>query len=459
VNARTSKALWIPVVWLWILGSRELTKWLAVFGMGPAVKWSASAELEGNPLDRNLYAALVVLGIIVLVRRRQEVGRFLGGNAPIVLFFLYCAASVLWSDYPSVSFKRWIKSVGDLVMVMIVLTDPDPLAALKRLLVRTSFLLVPLSILVIKYYPDIGVVYKLAEGKRVITGLTEDKNALGSICLFFGLGFLWRFLATYRDREGTHRTRHLIVHGTLLAMAMWLFSKANSMTALLCFVLASGLIVATSTPALARRRAVVNLLVATVVAVAAIPLFLGMGTGLLAAVGRDATLTGRTEIWKEALAVDTRPFLGAGFESFWLGGPLDGPTSGRWWHVNEAHNGYLELYLNLGWVGVALFAVVIVTGYRNVTRMLLLDSEVGGLRLAYWVIGVVYSFSEAGFRMMSLPWILFLMATIAVPERSAQKISGARAAVPPPSGVHAVRRPGARFVMGGRRYTRSASMR
>ena len=425
-KARTSKALWLPGVWLWILGSRELSKWLAAFGMGQAVTWSVSAELEGSPLDRNLYTALLVFGVVVLVRRGRKVGSLLRANVPIVLFFLYCAASVLWSDYPVVSFKRWIKAVGDLVMVMIVLTDPDRLAAIKRLLARTGFLLVPVSILVIKYYPAIGVHYSPAEGKQIITGLTNDKNALGAICLLFGLGFLWRFLAAYRDREGTHRTRHLIVHGTLLAMVMWLFSKANSMTSLLCFVLASTLIVATSVPALARKRAVVNLLVAAALAVAALPLFLDIGTGLLKTVGRDATFTGRTEIWKEVLAVDTSPILGAGFESFWLGAPLDGPRHGRSWHVNEAHNGYLEVYLNLGWVGIVLLAVVIVTGYRNVIGMLRRDPEAGGLRLAYLVVGLTYSFTEAGFRTMSLVWICFLLAAIAVPRRSVPQFSRAR---------------------------------
>ena len=188
---------------------------------------------------------------------------------------------------------------------------------------------------------------------------------------------------------------------------------------------------------------------ATVLAVAAFPLFLDVGTGLLKSVGRDPTLTGRTEIWKEALAVDRSPILGAGFESFWLGGPLDGPTSGRWWHVNEAHNGYLEVYLNLGWVGVVLLAVVIITGYRNVMGMLRRDPEAGGLLLAYWVFGVIYSFSEAGFRMMSLVWICFQLAAIAVPKRSVPQISRASAVLPAPGGVAAVRSAAAGPSMGG----------
>jgi O-antigen ligase len=422
-NVRTSKGLWIPVVWVWILGSREVSKWLAVFGMGQAGTFSTSSELAGNPLDRNLYTVLLMLGVIVLFRRGRQVGHLLRANGPILLFFLYCAASVLWSDYPEVSLKRWIKAVSDLVMVMIVLTDPGRVAAIKRFLTRTGFLLVPISVLIIKYYPELGSGYK-PDGRQALTGITNDKNALGTACLLFGLGCLWRLLAAYRDREDTHRTRHLIVHGTFLAMVMWLFSKANSMTSLLCFVLASCLIVATSVPALGRKRAVVNMLLATVLVIPAFPLFLDTGSGLLKTVGRDATLTGRTEIWKEVLAVETSPILGAGFESFWLAAPLD--RSGWSFHVNEAHNGYLEVYLNLGWVGVVLLAAVILTGYRNVIGLLCWDSEAGTLLFAYFVVELTYSYTEAGFRMMNTVWIFFLLAAIAVPKRSVPQTSRAR---------------------------------
>jgi exopolysaccharide production protein ExoQ len=415
------------VVWLWILGSRELSQWLATFGMVQAVPWSTSAELEGNPLDQILYSGLLICGVIVLARRGQEAGRLLRANVPIVLFFLHCALSVLWSDYPEASFKRWVKSLCDVVMVMVVLTDPNRLAAINRLLVRTSFLLIPLSILMIKYYPELAVRYSPEDGKQVITGITLDKNALGGICLILGLGCLWRFLVAYQDREGTHRARHLIVHGTLLVMVMWLFSKANSKTSLLCFVLVSGLLVATAVPPLARKRAVLNLLAVTALVAVVLPLFLGTGTGLLQTVGRDATLTGRTDIWEQALAIHTSPILGAGFESFWLPGPLDGPRYGRSWHVNEAHNGYLEVYLNLGMVGLVLLAFIIVTGYRNAIGMFPQDPREGGLRLAFLVLVLTYSCTEAGFRMMSLVWICFLLAAIAVPKQDSLQVGSQHA--------------------------------
>ena len=84
--------------------------------------------------------------------------------------------------------------------------------------------------------------------------------------------------------------------------------------------------------------------------------------------------------------------------------------------LNEAHNGYLEVYLNLGWCGVTLLAVLIVTGYRNVMVVFRQDRHVGALRLAYFVAAVIYSLTEAGFRMISPTWIIFLLATTAIPQ-------------------------------------------
>lgn len=418
----TSKALWIPVVWLWIVASREVSRWLAAFGVGPAPTMLGAPDQnpEGSAIDRMIYTGLLVLGLMVLIRRGPQVRRLLRANAPLIFFFLYCALSVFWSDYPDIALKRWIKAVGDVVMIMVVLTDANRSAAVRRFLARTGFLLVPLSVLLIKYYPELGKEYKVASGTPVYSGVAINKNMLGIICLIFGLGSVWRFLSAYMGRESTHRTRRLIAHGALLAMVLWLFWVANSMTSFACFILAGGLMVATSLSTLARQRAVLHFFVAAVVFVSFCTLFLGLGGVALDAMGRDATLTGRTALWDLVLSLSKNPLWGAGFESFWLGTRLEKIWSVYWWHPNEAHNGYLEVYLNLGWIGVALLAALIVTGYRNVIAALRGDPDEGRLRLAYFVIGVVYNFTEAGFRILNPVWIAFLLSVIAVPSDGRQ---------------------------------------
>ena len=81
-------------------------------------------------------------------------------------------------------------------------------------------------------------------------------------------------------------------------------------------------------------------------------LFFDTGGGAVEALGRNSTLTGRTEIWKLVLGMANNPIFGAGYESFWLGERLQKLWHYYWFPINEAHNGYIEIYLNLGWIGV-----------------------------------------------------------------------------------------------------------
>lgn len=404
-KVRTSVALWIPVIWVSLACSRSVAQWLSE----PADL--AIQVVEGSLIDRLVYMALEVLGLIVLLTRRRQVGRLLRANGPVVLFFLYCALSLLWSDYPDVAFKRWIKALGDLVMVLIVWTDREPSASSKRLLARTGFLLIPLSVLLIKYYPDLARTYDKWDGHAYYIGVTTSKNTLGAICLLFGLGSAWQFLAVYKDKGDRSRTRRLIAHSAILAMVLWLFWIANSMTSLSCFLLASGLLLAMNFRVVVRRPAVLNVVVAVVILVCVSVLFLGLGPGLLRAMGRNPTLTDRTEIWPLLLSMSTNPLFGTGFESFWLGPRLERIWSVYPWQPLEAHNGYIEVLLNLGWMGVSLLAVVIATGYRTVITAWRRNPATSSLWLAYFVVGVVFNFTEAAFfRMMTPIWIFFLLA-------------------------------------------------
>ncbi len=296
-KVQTSKALWISVAWFSLACSRPVAQWLQVSAID-----SPDQVLEGSPLDRLVFTGLLVVGLIVLFSRGQRIGRFLSGNAPILLFFLYCAMSLLWSDYPEVAFKRWTKSLGDLIMILIVLSDREPTAALKRLLSRTTFVLIPLSVLFIKYYPNLGRGYGVWQGEVHYTGVTTNKNTLGVICLIFGLGSVWRLLATYRDRNGAGRTRRLIAHGIILSMVFWLFWVANSMTSITSFLMASILLLWANSRASIRNPVIVHLLIAVMIAVSASVVFLGVSPGVLKTMGRNPTGPGsRVSGWARDL--------------------------------------------------------------------------------------------------------------------------------------------------------------
>src|SRR5881296_2098839 len=182
-TSRTSPALWVPAAWLGIATSRDISQWFNTV----LVTDSPDQLLEGSPVDRVIYAGLLVAGLVVLVSRAERARSLLRANWPLVVFFLFCAISVLWSDYPFVAFKRWTKAMGNLLMVLVVLTDPDPRAAVRALLARTGFLLIPLSILFIKYYPELGRGFDPWTGRAYYNGVGVNKNGLGIVCLIFGL--------------------------------------------------------------------------------------------------------------------------------------------------------------------------------------------------------------------------------------------------------------------------------
>jgi exopolysaccharide production protein ExoQ len=416
---RTSPGLWLPIIWLSFAGSRSPSEWF--YWVPPSA--SADALLEGDPVNRVVYTCLVVLGVFVLWLRGLRVANLMQANGVIMLFLFYCALSLGWADYPDVGFKRWVKTVGDFVMVLIVLSDRDPAVAIRRLLVWTGFLLIPLSVLMIKYYPEFARYYDRWEWSTYYAGVTTNKNSLGSICLLLGLASVWEFFAAYAGPRGALRHRRLLAHGLMLVMVIWLFRYAHSMTSLACFGLGTVVIVALRIRFITQSPWLLHLFVASLIAVPSAVLFIGI-QGVLEMLGKNPTLTDRTLMWDLLLTLVRDPWFGPGFENYWLGLRLE-----KIWHVyrwapTQAHNGYLEIFLNLGWLGIALLVIVLAVGYHTVINKLRYSASAGGLMLAYFVAGIVYNFTEAAFfRMLTPAWFVLLLAITKVPgqQRSSKQ--------------------------------------
>ena len=74
--------------------------------------------------------------------------------------------------------------------------------------------------------------------------------------------------------------------------------------------------------------------------------------------GKDDTLSGRTDLWPYVIdAIWDRPLLGWGFTAFWSGSnPRSAEISNLLgWYADEAHNGLLQILLDVGVVGTAFF--------------------------------------------------------------------------------------------------------
>src|SRR6185312_10810216 len=193
---KVTSGIWAPYAWLLIASSRPVSNWLSL----SEPVGQATAYIDGSPLDRNVLISLMLVGLFVLSKRQKQSFSILSRNLIVIIYFAYCLTSVLWCDYPEVLAKRWIRSIGDIVMVLIVITEPHWVDALKWLFTRISFVLVPLSILLIRFYPSLGRAYSRG-GSPQWTGVGTDKNALGMLCMIYGAALLWYGLRTYKNRH------------------------------------------------------------------------------------------------------------------------------------------------------------------------------------------------------------------------------------------------------------------
>ena len=112
----------------------------------------------------------------------------------------------------------------------------------------------------------------------------------------------------------------------------------------------------------------------------------------------------------------TNPLIGTGYESFWLGPRLLKVWQGGLGGINEAHNGYLEFYLNLGLIGVGLLVWFLTSSYRTICKRFKSSPPFASLGLAVWTVLLFHCVTEADFR-GGLLWLTLLMVGVALPLR------------------------------------------
>lgn len=402
-----TSALWLPLFWMIIICSRQVSEWLNVFGFHTG----AVTLEEGSPLDACVYLFLIVAGVCVLNKRQVQLSQIIRNNKWFTIFFVYCLLSVLWSDFPFVAFKRWIKVLGHPIMALIVLTEPDPEESLIQLMKRCAYIIVPISILFIKYYPDLGRGFDVWSGAATNNGITTNKNALGSDCMIFGFFFAWYLLNIWKSRRDTFRRNELVLSAGFLLAIWWLFSKAQSSTSLVSCIIGV-LVVAFLGLPFVNRRLIGTYLISGLALFIAAQLTLDVWAQLLHLLGKSVTLTDRTSLWTDLLNAKINPVFGTGFESFWLGQRFQRLAEAHWWRPNEAHNGYLESYLNLGLIGLGLLIALLIATFSKSRRALLDFVESGKFRLGFLVAVIAYNWTEAAFKNISPIWFVFCLIAL-----------------------------------------------
>lgn len=408
-----SGVLWLPITWAFIIGSRPLSEWLQ--GSEPGLETAPINYLEGSPLDRTVYFLLIVAGLLVLFGRRERLAGIVWQNKWLFLFYLYLFLSITWSDYSYVSFKRLIKDFGNVIMALVVLSEIHPYQAVRSVLLRSAYLLIPLSVVTIKYFPDVGRYYDRWAHTAYFSGVAGDKNLLGMALFVCGL-FLFNEFLDSRKGPDAERLRAGIPLMVLIMMAFWLLMKAYSVTAIVCTIL--GAVILYVLKRGGRQRLVISISIAAVLGLFTFSV-LDFGALLGGLLGRDVTLTGRTEIWRILLDEKINPLLGTGFYSFWLGSRIDKLSEQYHFTLNEAHNGYLETYLNSGIVGLALLVLVLAFSLRARWRELGIGTPAAPFYVSFLIATVLYNISEATFNRLSIIWFTFMIVILAHHEHPA----------------------------------------
>jgi exopolysaccharide production protein ExoQ len=335
----------------------------------------------------------------------------------LTLLALFTICSAAWSQDP---FRSALNGSFYLIETLFAfyLVLKFETEELLSLAMMTGVVISLTGLIMVFLFPQYAVAQSLRDG-IAWTGLFSDRTSTGKTMVF-----LLSPAVIFRRRSLNYY--HL---GYVLLLGFLIF-MAHAATARVITMLYFGLMAAVYLYGKFGRRSsliIAGLLLSAGVVVAGVGvLFLPQ---LLNALGRNATLSGRTEIWNLVLvSIGKRPLLGYGFYAFWLG--LRGESArlivGTNWVFGYAHNGILEIWLQLGLVGVGLFLITLFQGARNAWICLR-----GGCPPGFqWYIGIIaltmlYNVDESTVLWpIDLLSILYLVActTLAIRARQIRQI-------------------------------------
>ncbi len=375
---------------------------------------------QGDALTQLLWLGVYGVAFLLIVSRWRLFLSLATRNKLLLVLVGVVLASVLWSAAPDVTLRRGVALVGT-TLFGAYLGARYGLGELLRLLAWTLGIVALLSLLVALALPSYGISStSLTAGDW--KGVFVHKNILGREMALSALVF---FLIALDDR----RYRRLAWGGFVLSFGLLLLS--GSMTSLI--VLATVLFLLPLYKALRwSHTASVPFLIAVVLLVGGTTQWiLGDVQALLDTLGKDVTLTGRTLLWPAVVEmIEERPWLGYGYSAFWLG--WEGESATLWFITNQeydhAHNGILDLWLDLGLVGVCVFTAAYLLAFGRAVIWARATKTMEGLwPLAFLTFMMLYNLTESALLLRNNPiWILFVAVGVATtlrrgkpPERTA----------------------------------------
>jgi O-antigen ligase len=342
----------------------------------------------GDPVTQVMWLGIYGITLLLIAVRWEQFVQVVTRDKLLVLLVGIAVFSVLWSAAPEVTLRRIVALVGTTMIGAYLATRYSP-SELLRLLAWALGMAALLSLVFALALPSYGIdPYDEVEAWRGI--YSGGKNELGRTMALSAVVFLLLAL-------GGPKRRWVAWAGFGLSVGLLLLS--NSQTSLFALLIVVVLLL----PYAALRwryTLAIPCFILALVALEITALWLDENAqSVLRTLGRDTTLTGRTELWPAVFEmIGQRPLVGYGYGAFWLGWEGE---SAQVFHLSgipahHAHNGFLDLWLHLGLLGLLTFAVgYLLVAHRAVTWVRLTKTPEELWPLAFLTFVLAYNFSES----------------------------------------------------------------
>ncbi len=359
---------------------------------------SGGTQETGSPLDRGFLTFLLCVSLIVLFKRHFKWTEAIRNNPWLMVLLGYMLVSILWSPMPAISFKRWVRELVAIAMAFLISSERNPRLAIKSIIRRTIYVLIPFSLLLIKFYPAYGIETARWSGVIMWVGVTPQKNWLSLLCVISAFFLIWVLRQRWKGHDIAVTKYQIYIELFLLFLSFLLLggperTLTNSATSLIAFAVGllvfAALLWAKKKGVILKRNAL-NIVVGFIIMYGTITPFIGKLSfwDVSSVVGRSETLTGRTHIWSTLIpSAMSKPLIGHGVGGFW-----DTTTRKI---APSAHNGYLDVILILGFLGLGLVFLFILSCSAKATMALADDMDWGILFICYLLMLLVHNITES----------------------------------------------------------------
>ncbi|MEO9096652.1 MAG: O-antigen ligase family protein [Candidatus Baltobacteraceae bacterium] len=405
----------------WWLGYSGL---LAIALIPALAKGQITDAPTSSPLGEVVWSVVYVLAAVRLLAKRDRTVTLLRHSTVLCALVLLMVLSTIWSVAPSVTFKNSIELVGTTI-VAYYLVVYYPLRRLLDLVGLAFGTIAAVSLLIIVFAPGHG---RMDWGSGAWSGVFQEKNSLGAAMVLATIALVPSLFM------GTRRRKLLAGAASLLCLALLAGSRSATAFGAGLLALAFGVVALLWNSPRAGFSGRL-LLVALGTATVGVCLLIGLQPDrVFELLGRSDTLTGRTDFWPYLLqAFGDQAVLGYGYNAFF------GSSTGNeylssyvvqagGWTPYHAHDSFLQIALDAGFVGLALLATLVLVAIVRATRYLATDrapTAVWPLMIVlYLVIGSYTETYLANYN--TFEWIFFVAALL-YPNRGLR--AGVRGAV------------------------------